>query len=111
MEQDGQRLSRMEHRLDEIQALLAELCQRLARSPTNPSYISLDTAAQLTGKTKQAIAKLVQRENDKLGGLKIRRIKGSVHRKDFLNFLEHKTSKYSGRGERIRAALKEMRCR
>lgn len=108
MELVGARLDRIEGRLDEIQALLAALCQKLNRSPSNPLYISLADAAAIVGKSKPSLQKMLQRENDKLDGLKIRRIKGSVHKKDFLRFIEHKASRHPGRGEILRTAIKEI---
>lgn len=95
-------------RLQTIEILLDSLTRAMGKTRIDPAFLSLDQAAAMSGKSKIAVQRLLQRNRDNPRGLKVRQIRGGVHRQDFQNFLEAMAHRRPGRGEQIRRAVKEV---
>lgn len=98
--------SQMTVRLASIEADVAALARAAGKRKLEPSFVSLDEAAILCGRSKNALKQMLKRERAKPSGFSIRVIHGGIHRQDFQKYLNYLASKKPGRGAIVRAALR-----
>ncbi len=68
-------------------------------------FISLSAAGAMCDRSISGVQHWLKRERAKPDGFPVRRIRGGVHRADFMAFLETKTNKRTERGQAARAAV------
>lgn len=97
------RLDNLGARFDQLEKLPLSFARQANKGAAGVQYLSLDHAAKMIGKTKPTLQRALRREAALPRGMKIRRIRESVHRLNFITWIESK--QIMGADEIIRCAI------